>query len=125
EAQTVAKKANDGCSCGRRDAWKRAADRKAKHKIDGTRDETLQLDNLQGIGERHLSGKVVVKSPGDTCARDGQRSREAAKGRRSDPGYGHRASHDAGHAERDPHVEILAEDEPRYQAGLVNNLNLA
>ena len=50
---------------------------------------------------------------------------KAAKGRRSDPGYGHRASHDAGHAERDPHVEILAEDEPRYQAGLVNNLNLA
>ena len=34
-------------------------------------------------------------------------------------------AHDAGHAERDPHVEILAEDEPRYQAGLVNNLNLA
>ncbi len=55
----------------------RGAQQQAQYEVEGTRDQPLQLDDLQWIRERDLSRQIVVEAPGEACADDGERTDQA------------------------------------------------
>ena len=75
----------------------------------------FQFDDLQGIGKRDLAREIVVEAPGNAGADDRQRAGQAQERRLSRPGQHCRAGNQARHAERDPPVEVLVENEPRHE----------
>src|SRR5262245_11772412 len=83
QTQAVADEAHAGSGhCGG-SAGKLTTSSKTKGKIERTRNEAFELDNLQGIGER--DGQIIVKPPGETGAADGERTYGTLQRRRANP----------------------------------------
>ena len=68
EADPIAGEPDQACERRRRRARKRLADRDRKGKIERAGNQSLQFDDLQGIGKGDLARQIVVETPGDTCA---------------------------------------------------------
>src|SRR5262249_57421597 len=80
-----AKKADEAGERGGGRAGICPADREAEKEIKRTGDQSLQLDDLQRIGERYFPRQVVVEAPGDAGASNRERAGKALDCRRAGP----------------------------------------
>ena len=77
EAHAVAKKTDDAGKQSIERARQRSPGPKSKRDIDRPSNQPLELDNLQGIGQRDLSRQIVVEAPHDAGADDGDGADDA------------------------------------------------
>ncbi len=115
KAHSVADEADQPAQEDFERAGERSSRPQPQQQIDGSRDQSFPLHDLQRIGERNLAGEIVVDAPRDAGADDGERAGEAFDRRRSRPRHRGRAGDETGHAERDAPIEVLVKDEPRQQ----------
>ena len=117
EAYPVAKKTDDARKQNIKRTRQRASGRESERDTDGSGNEALEFDNLQGIGQRNFSRQIVVEAPHDAGADDGEGANYARHRGSAGPRESGSAGNKENHAERNSAIEILMEDEPSHQCG--------
>ena len=117
KAYTVAKKTDDAGQQSIRRTGQRSPGPESQCDINRPGQQSLELDNLQRIGQRHLASQIVVEAPHDASADDGNGAENALQRRGAGPGERSSTCNKADHAQHDPAIKILVKDEPGHQSG--------
>src|SRR5262245_10404201 len=129
EAESVAQEpdqSGDGKLSRRKAESETGRESERQDEVHATGDEALQHGDQDRVEQGDLAGQIVVDGPGEAGPRNGQRTQQAAIagtdrlnswGPGPWPGEDDRPRGHSRHAEGDPPVDILAEDEPGDERG--------